>query len=69
MARIKLAYVGGGSSRAPGTMASLLWHGSEFEGSEVVLIDLDPDHLRIVETLANRMARAAGIDQIGRVHV
>ena len=43
MARIKLAYLGGGSSRAPGTMASFVHHGAEFDGSEFVLIDLHPE--------------------------
>jgi 6-phospho-beta-glucosidase len=37
-------------------------HGSRFEGSEVVLIDLVPDHLAIVERIATRMARARGLD-------
>ena len=37
MARIKIAYLGGGSSRGAGTMASFLPHGKEFDGSEVVL--------------------------------
>ena len=45
MARIKLAYIGGGSTRAAGTMASLIEQGHNFDGSEVVLIDLDADHL------------------------
>src|SRR5438309_563817 len=62
MARIKLAYVGGGSSRAAGTMASFLHHGSEFDGSEVVLVDLNADHLEIVRTIADKMARNAGLD-------
>ena len=39
MASIKIAYIGGGSSRAAGTMASFLAHGKEFDGSHVVLID------------------------------
>jgi 6-phospho-beta-glucosidase len=62
MAKIKLAYLGGGSSRAAGTMASFIAHGSEFEGSEVVLIDQRPDELEIVRTLAEKMARSAGVD-------
>jgi 6-phospho-beta-glucosidase len=62
MARIKIAYLGGGSSRAPGTMASFIHHGDEFAGSEFVLIDLDPDHLEITRRLAEQMARAAGLD-------
>ena len=62
MARIKLAYIGGGSSRAAGTMASLLSHGKEFDGSEVVLVDLDAERLEIVRTIAEKMARNAGLD-------
>ena len=62
MARIKIAYLGGGSSRAAGTMASFLHHGSEFDGSEFVLIDLDPDHLEIVRTITEKMAKRAGLD-------
>ena len=62
MARIKLAYIGGGSTRAPGTMASFIQQGQNFEGSEVVLIDLEPERLAIVKQLAEKMARAQGID-------
>ena len=59
MARIKMAYIGGGSSRAAGTMASFLWHGPEFAGSEVVLIDQDPERLETVRRIAARsMLRA-----------
>lgn len=62
MARVKLVYVGGGSTRAPGTMASLIGRGAAFAGSEVVLVDLDADRLALVERLAKRMASAAGVD-------
>ncbi|GAA2757328.1 glycoside hydrolase [Actinopolymorpha rutila] len=62
MARIKLAYLGGGSTRAAGTMASFVHHGAEFDGSEVVLIDLDADRLALIKQLAERMARNAGLD-------
>jgi 6-phospho-beta-glucosidase len=63
MASIKLAYLGGGSSRAPGTMAAFLHnHGANFQGSEVVLIDLVPERLAIVERLARRMAEVRGLD-------
>ena len=62
MARVKIAYLGGGSSRAPGTMASFIHHGAEFDGSEFVLIDLDPDHLEITRRMATRMVQAAGLD-------
>ena len=62
MARIKLVYLGGGSTRAAGTMASLIANGADFEGSEVVLVDLDEDRLALIRTLAEKMARARGLD-------
>ncbi len=62
MARIKMAYIGGGSTRAPGTMASFIDQGENFQGSEVVLIDLNAERLDLVKTLAEKMARHHGID-------
>jgi 6-phospho-beta-glucosidase len=43
-------------------MASFMHHGAEFNGSEFVLIDLDPEHLEVTRRLAARMAEAAGLD-------
>jgi 6-phospho-beta-glucosidase len=62
MAAIKLVYIGGGSSRGAGTMASFLERGEHFQGSEVVLVDLDPDRLEIVRRLAQRIADVKGLD-------
>lgn len=62
MARLKIAYVGGGSTRAPGTMASFIAQGENFSGSEIVLIDLDADRLALVQTLAEKMARCRETD-------
>ena len=63
MASIRLAYLGGGSSRAAGTMAAFIHnHGASFSGSEVVLIDLDAAHLDIVRRLSERMAATRGMD-------
>lgn len=62
MAAIKLVYIGGGSSRGAGTMASFLAHGKEFGGSEVVIQDVNPDRLSAVETIANKIARSQGLD-------
>jgi 6-phospho-beta-glucosidase len=62
MARIKLVYLGGGSTRAAGTMASFLANGRDFDGSEVVLVDLEPGRLELIRTLATKMARARGLD-------
>lgn len=58
-----MAYLGGGSTRAAGTMASFIHHrGADFDGSEVVLIDVVPDRLALIEKLARKMARARGLD-------
>jgi 6-phospho-beta-glucosidase len=62
MARIKLAYIGGGSTRGAGTMASFIQQGVDFDGSEVVLVDLDSERLELVRRLAERMVRARGLD-------
>jgi 6-phospho-beta-glucosidase len=62
VARIKLVYLGGGSTRAAGTMASFMHHGADFDGSEVVLVDLDRDRLDLIRRLAERFARTRGLD-------
>jgi 6-phospho-beta-glucosidase len=62
MARIKLTYIGGGSTRAPGTVASLIARGEKFPGSEIVLVDLDEGRLETVRRLATRMAEVRGLD-------
>jgi 6-phospho-beta-glucosidase len=62
MAAIRLTYIGGGSTRAPGTVASLIVRGAAFAGSEVVLMDLDEGRLEVVQRLATRMAEVRGVD-------
>ena len=62
MARIKLAYIGGGSTRAAGTMASFIHQGENFQGSEVVLIDLSEERLQLVKTISEKLAKAHNID-------
>ncbi len=62
MARIKMAYIGGGSTRAPGTLASIIHQGQNFQGSEIVLIDFDSERMGIVKTIAEKLAHAYGID-------
>ncbi|HKD75574.1 MAG TPA: hypothetical protein VKB76_08775, partial [Ktedonobacterales bacterium] len=64
MARIKFAYIGGGSTRAPGTMASFVAQGENFDGSEVVLIDLDAERLQLVQTITQKLIRHRGLDII-----
>lgn len=62
MAALKLAYVGGGSTRAAGTVASLLERAKGFAGSEVVLIDLDEERLDLIRRFAERLARSKGAE-------
>ena len=62
MASVKLAYIGGGSTRAPGTLASFIRQSSNFSGSEIMLHDLDAERLELVRRLATRMAEVAGAD-------
>jgi 6-phospho-beta-glucosidase len=62
VARIKLVYLGGGSTRAVGTMASFMQNGADFDGSEVILVDLDPDRLELVRGLSEKLARVRGLD-------
>ena len=62
MARLKIAYIGGGSTRGAGTMASFIEQGENFSGSEIALIDLDAERLELIRGLAERMATAKGVD-------
>jgi 6-phospho-beta-glucosidase len=62
VARLKIAYVGGGSTRAAGTMASFIEQGENFAGSEIWLIDLDADRLELITRLSRRLAAAKGVD-------
>src|SRR5690349_3164138 len=62
MARLKIAYIGGGSTRAPGTVASFVDQGENFQGSEIVLIDLNDERLNVVQNIGSKMARNRGID-------
>jgi 6-phospho-beta-glucosidase len=43
-------------------MASFIEQGQQFNGSEVVLIDLDEERLGVVARIARKMARARGLD-------
>lgn len=62
MTAIRLVYIGGGSTRAPGTVASLVKRGEAFRGSEVVLVDLEAERLEIVRRLTERMVDVRGLD-------
>jgi 6-phospho-beta-glucosidase len=57
-----MAYIGGGSTRGPGTMASFIDQCENFNGSEVVLIDFNEERLTLVKKISEKMARAKGMD-------
>ena len=62
MAAIKLVYLGGAATRAPGTLAAFARHAAHFAGSEIVLVDLDPERLALVERLGRRLIAEAGAE-------
>jgi 6-phospho-beta-glucosidase len=62
VARLKIAYVGGGSTRAAGTVSSFIERADDFAGSEIVLIDLDQEHLDVVARFARRLAESRGVE-------
>ncbi|AZI44725.1 glycoside hydrolase (plasmid) [Deinococcus psychrotolerans] len=62
MAQVKIAYIGGGSTRAPGTVASFIRQAANFSGSEIVLQDLNEEQLDLVCRLSRKMAAAQGAD-------
>lgn len=62
MARVKIAYIGGGSTRAPGTLASFIRQAGNFSGSEIALVDIDAEKLELVRRLAQHMAEVQGAD-------
>jgi 6-phospho-beta-glucosidase len=43
-------------------MASFIQQGQNFQGSEIVLIDIDGSHLPVVKILADKMARNCSVD-------
>ena len=62
MAAARIAYIGGGSTRAPGTVAAFVERGAHFAGSEIVLFDLDAERLDVVCRLAQRMIAVRGLE-------
>ena len=62
MSRIKMVYIGAGSTRAPGTIASVVQRHEQFSGSEIVLVDPDREHLSVTKQLGDNLARHLGAD-------
>ena len=62
MSRIKMVYIGAGSTRAPGTIASVVQRHEQFSGSEIALVDPDAEHLPVVKQLGDNLAQHLGAD-------
>ncbi|MFL5735815.1 MAG: 6-phospho-beta-glucosidase [Actinomycetota bacterium] len=57
---MKVAVVGGGSTYTPELVEGLVNRGDRLPTDELVLLDIDPERLRVVGGLAERMVRKAG---------
>lgn len=62
MAAINIAYVGGGSTRAPGTVAAYILQAEAFAGLTITLIDPNVEGLDLTRRIAERMAYKCGAD-------
>lgn len=62
MPALKIAYIGGGATRAPGTILSLVQYADGFAGSEIVLMDIDAEMVELVQQVGQRFIDAAGVD-------
>lgn len=62
MARIKIVYIGGGSTRAPGTVATIVQQGHALAGSEVVLVDPHSEGTALTQKIAQGYCRAGQFD-------
>jgi 6-phospho-beta-glucosidase len=62
MSRIKMVYIGAGSTRAPGTIASVVRRFEQWPGAEIALVDPDAEHLPVVKQLGDNLANHLGAD-------
>ena len=58
MEGFKVVIVGGGSSHTPGIIQSLIANLDRFPLKKLVLYDIDPDRLELVDTLWNTLRAA-----------
>src|SRR5262245_29368541 len=57
---VKVAVIGGGSTYTPELVEGFVTRGDRLPVDELVLLDIDPDRLAVVGSLAERMMRRAG---------
>ena len=57
---MKITVIGGGSTYTPELVSGFLAYASSIPISELCLMDIDPERLRVVGGFAQRMAQANG---------
>ena len=62
MAAIKFVYIGGGATRGPGTLASIVRHAAQFSGSKLVLVDINEERMELTRQVGQRFIEAEGVD-------
>lgn len=60
MASVKITVIGGASAYTAGLLESFVQMADDLAGSEIVLMDIDSQHLSIIERLGQRMIAANG---------
>jgi len=58
----KISIIGGGSAYVPGILYSFARLGEEISGSEISLMDIDPQRLPVMQKLGELMVKEAGAD-------
>ena len=62
MTSVKVSFIGGASMTWMPTFSQELLSCSDLAGSKVVLMDIDKEHLDVMEQYVNRMKRDMGAD-------
>lgn len=58
----KITIIGGASAYTPDIILGLIDHARELAGSEIVLMDIDEEHLEVIAALSRRLVEHAGAD-------
>ncbi|MHB9144360.1 MAG: family 4 glycosyl hydrolase [Symbiobacteriia bacterium] len=58
----KIAIIGGASAYTPDIILGLIDHARDLAGSEIVLMDIDREHLDVIAALSRRLVEHAGAD-------
>src|SRR5215475_8001336 len=56
----KIAYIGGGSAYAPGVLRAFANLKDTYDGSEIVLVDINEESLDLIQRLGGKIAKSIG---------